>query len=81
MSVLFRLGGAFSVPMELPCVVLWRPEALDCRVLYPSRGFGVGLPVTRPAWDSNLGPPASEVGSLTTALVTSQFPWDSFLSL
>ena len=29
-------------------------------------GFGVGLPVTRPAWDSNLGPPASEIGPLTT---------------
>ena len=24
--------------------------------------LGVGLPVTRPAWDSNLGPPASEIG-------------------
>ena len=35
---------------------------------YPSRGFGVGLPVTRPAWDSNLGPPASEVGSLATEI-------------
>ena len=30
--------------------------------------LGVGLPVTRPAWDSNLGPPASEFGSLTTRL-------------
>ena len=35
---------------------------------YPSRGFGAGLPVTRQAWDSNLGPPASEIGSLTTGL-------------
>ena len=23
----------FVVRMEFPCVVLWRPEALDCRVL------------------------------------------------
>ena len=22
----------------VPCVVLWRPGALDCRVPYPSRG-------------------------------------------
>ena len=29
------LGGVFLVRMELPCVVLWRPEALDCRVLIP----------------------------------------------
>jgi hypothetical protein len=35
---------------------------------HPSRGFGVGLPVTRPVWDSNLGPHASEIGSLTTEL-------------
>ena len=24
-------------PDGVPCVVLWRPEALDCRELYPSR--------------------------------------------
>ena len=32
--VFFRLGGAFLV-QSMPCVVLWRPEALDCRVLIP----------------------------------------------
>ena len=31
---------------------------------YPSGGFGVDLPITRPAWDSNPGPPASESRSL-----------------
>ena len=30
--------------------------------------LGVGLPGARPAWESNLGPPASEIGSLTTGL-------------
>ena len=25
----------FAVPMEFTCVMLWRPEALDCRVLIP----------------------------------------------
>ena len=52
---------------EFPCVVLLRPEALDCRVLTPPEAWswlGVGLPVTRPAWDLNLGPPASEDLSL-----------------
>ena len=33
--VVFQLGGAFLVLTEFPCVVLWRPEALDCRVLIP----------------------------------------------
>ena len=28
-----------SVRMESPCVVLWRPEALDCRVLIPPEAF------------------------------------------
>jgi len=45
----FVVGGASSVRTALPCVVLWGPEALDCRALLPpeassgaspSRGFG-----------------------------------------
>ena len=27
------------VRMEFPCVVLWRPEALDCRVLIPPEAW------------------------------------------
>ena len=30
----------FVVRMELPCLALWRPEALDCRV-----------PIPREAWN------------------------------
>ena len=65
-SVYLFLDSAesFLVQTEFPCVALWRPEALDCvaRCVYLQR-LGVGLPVTRPAWDSNLGPPASKIGS------------------
>ena len=53
--------GVFSVRMELPCVVLWRPEALDCRVLYPSRGLEL----------TTSGAPASESPSLATELSVS----------
>ena len=43
----------------MPCMVLWRPEALDYRVISLQR-LGVDLPLNRPIWDSNLRPPASE---------------------
>ena len=42
------VGGAFVVcltrrdlfgPDGMPCVVLWRAEALDCRVLIPSEAW------------------------------------------
>ena len=32
---LFDSEESFLVRMEFPCVVLWRPEAPDCRVLIP----------------------------------------------
>ena len=40
----FDSEESFLVRMESPCVVLWRPEALDCRVLYPSRGLELTYP-------------------------------------
>eukprot|EP00919_Chromeraceae_sp_WS-2016_P007773 GHVR01018343.1.p1 GENE.GHVR01018343.1~~GHVR01018343.1.p1 ORF type:complete len:125 (-),score=2.15 GHVR01018343.1:85-459(-) len=46
---LFGLDG-------MPCEVLWRPVIADRLSLQRLR---VDLPVTRPVWDSNLGPPAS----------------------
>ena len=32
-SCVWTRRGLFLVRMKFPCVVLWRPEALDCRVL------------------------------------------------
>ena len=92
----------FVVRMELPCVVLWRPEALACRVPIPPETFLCAnrmtgrsidswsnkrtqqkdtrkarekvpippetLPLTRPVWDSNPRPPASEPTLLPTGL-------------
>ena len=55
----------FCVRMELPCVVLGRPEALGCRVPLSLQRLGVDLSITPPVWDSNLRPPASESRSLT----------------
>ena len=49
-------------PDGMPCVVLWRPEALDCRALIPPETC---KPVTRQFWDSNLRPPASESRSFS----------------
>ena len=42
-----------------------RPLIAGCSSL---QGLGVDVPVTRPVWDSNLGPPASESRSLATVL-------------
>ena len=33
------LGGVLLGPDGMPCTVLWRPEALDCRVLIPSEAW------------------------------------------
>ena len=33
------LGGVFLGLMELPCVMLWRPEARDCRVTIPPEAW------------------------------------------
>ena len=41
---LFGLGGVFLVQTEFPCVVLWRPEALDCRVLIPPEALELAYP-------------------------------------
>ena len=30
---------SYFVRMELPCVMLWRPEALDCRMLIPPEAW------------------------------------------
>jgi len=64
-----RLPPSKSHPlrMELPCVMLWRPQALDCRALIPPEAWS-WLTHNPPAWDPNLGPPASEIGSLTAEL-------------
>ena len=35
---------SFLVPMALPCVVLWRPEALDCRALIPPEALELAYP-------------------------------------
>jgi hypothetical protein len=43
-SAVFGLGGVLSVQSESPCVVLWRPEALDCRVLIPPEAFELAYP-------------------------------------
>jgi len=37
--LLFGLGGVFSVQMDLPCMVLWGPEALHCRELIPPEAW------------------------------------------
>ena len=42
-----------------------RPFIAECLSL---QHLGLHLPVTRPVWDSNLGPPASESGSSATVL-------------
>jgi hypothetical protein len=38
------LGGVLLVLTELPCVVLWRPEALDCRALIPPEALELAYP-------------------------------------
>ena len=48
-----------SGPDGMPCMVLWRLEALDCRVQIPP-DFGWFYPKTRPVRDSNPRPPAPE---------------------
>ena len=65
--LVFELGGVVWGPDGMPCVVLRRPEALECRGFSLHR-LGVDLPVTRTVWDSNLGPPATENRSLATEL-------------
>ena len=35
---------SFLVLTEFPCVVLWRPEALDCRVLIPPEALELAYP-------------------------------------
>jgi len=52
---------------EFPCVVLWRPEALDCRVLIPPEAWS-WLSRNPPSVGLEPGPPASEIGSLTNRL-------------
>jgi len=42
-----------------------RPLTAGCLSL---QSLVVGLPAIRPVWDSNVGPPASEIRSLTTEL-------------
>ena len=37
-------GGVLLVRMESPCVVLWRLEAIDCRVLIPPESFELAYP-------------------------------------
>ena len=63
-------------PDGMPCVVLWRPEALDCRMPTPPEtwnGFvllclflwlGKDLSVSCPVWDSNPRPPAADIRHL-----------------
>ena len=73
-----RLGGVCFGLDETPCVVLWRPEALDSRMLLPPEAWN-WLPVTRPVWDSNPGPPASESRPFATEL-SAQLSVDYVLS-
>ena len=84
--VIVWLGGVVLVRMEWPCVVLRRPQALDCRVLIPPEAWkGLlllhvlltascceDLPLPRPVWDSNLGPPASGSRSFRKPSCTSR---------
>ena len=41
---LVGLGGVLLVLTEFPCVVLWRREALDCRVLIPLEALELSYP-------------------------------------
>ena len=63
----FDSEESFLVLTECPCVVLWRPEALIAGCLSLQR-LGMDIPITRPVWGSNPGPPASESTLLTTGL-------------
>ena len=37
--IFFDSEESFLVLTEFPCVVLWRPEALHCRVLTPTEAW------------------------------------------
>ena len=59
--VVFDLEKSFVVPDGMPCVVLWRPEALDCRVLIPPETWdGHTVQGQLPVWDLSPRPRASE---------------------
>ena len=66
------LRGVYG-PDGMPYVVLWRPEALiaGCSSL---QRLGVDSLVTRPVWDSNLGPHSSESRSLSQ--LSYQYQWE-----